>query len=243
MFQIILGEQTQWFLQSWIWSQDTGHFLWLLPGAGCFPQTQRQEPYVPKNQEIYIQESPVSWFSHEMMMPQAHQELDGLWFCFLINSSGKENSCLFSKTRDKYCKFSSAPDWQRRTFSEPCNSTCVGGCNSIFKLLYVLLSSGWDLDSILSETKESTVFFCGGETARGFVASLHSDVPSAMESQNNVLYGLAAKDTWRALTTAQWGWRLKLKNYSLEPKFHQPEATLLHYYMARGGRLSVIYEK
>lgn len=68
-------------------------------------------------------------------------------------------------------------------------------CNSIFKLLYVLLSTRWDLDSILSETKESTVFFCGGETVRGFVSSLHSDVPSAMESQNNALRRVLRRDT------------------------------------------------
>lgn len=127
--------------------------------CGSYSQTLRPEASVPKSQEVYLRSLHMSYFSQEMVMPETHHNLDRLFFCFLINSLGKKQ-LYFCKTCHKCCKSSFAPLWQRRTLLEPCNLTCVEGAIQSSKLLYVLLSSWWNLDNILCKTKESTVFLC-----------------------------------------------------------------------------------
>lgn len=55
------------------------------------PNTIRQEVYVPKSHVWGVSRE----LAHEMMMPQAHQELDGLRFCFLRHDWGKKQLHIF----------------------------------------------------------------------------------------------------------------------------------------------------
>ena len=132
---------------------------------------------------------------------------------FLNNQFRKERAAFFPQ---RYA--TNVPNqallliWPRRTFLEPCNLTYVECAIQSSKLLYMLLGSWWNLENILSKTKESTVFLCGGETSRAFVSLYSSDVPSAMELQNNVLYIPLPRDTRRACTTQpveDWDWNLR----------------------------------